>query len=745
MSTKTSFKRIALVAVAALGFGTLSVVPSSAAVPQADTVTLSTSATTGYVGGTYTTTVNVAFGALAAADSLTTTMSMTTNATGSTAFPVLTVETPTVATTVNSLSAISGSPATVMTTTETGTVAAGTMVRAQAGYTISFSPDKLGTYLIQVKNSGGTNNATAVWTVTVVAKPAITVETIAAPGTGTRVTKNYAYYAWPSWQSAPPANTGATAGFSNGNTMYYPHTESVRNPANVANGLAITSRGTDDLTFACYDIPIYGPSQATANGLGACMDVKIVQSNGKTTANTGMMVNADAVPLTVSVEGPANASVNGTAGTFNANIIPGKVYVETAGQNTDLGLTKYVYVYSNGTPGVATVTVKAGDLLLETFTVNFYHTAQVITPTVVNEVIPVTASADLVLTSATYQANWVGAGNGTGGASPQTGAITGKVVDVAGVAVPGLTIRTLSDTVANITNSYAATCTGLGVGGVTDHTGTVSCNLVGAKEGLAKVSLTTLTSATDTTTLAAGGTTSVASQFRVGGNPTQAKISFGDATGVAKTDFVPGEQGTFSIQLLDASGKSVPNGIYTDFFSNSAGTAAQDLLSTYAFASQSIPSTTAAAAFLAGSNDPSTGLTAALAAKIDGTGAIQRWLVNMPVNASDVELNVTGFIKGVALTKAVATVAPDKTVQAAADLAAEALDAATAAIDAANIAAENADAATAAAMEATDAVAALAVTTQAQIASMRLQNIALRKQIIALTNLIIKIQKKVKA
>ena len=203
MSTKTSFKRIALVAVAALGFGTLSVVPSSAAVPQADTVTLSTSATTGYVGGTYTTTVNVAFGALAAADSLTTTMSMSTNATGSTAFPVLIVETPTVATTVNSLSAVSGTPATVMTTTETGTVAAGTMVRAQAGYTVSFAPDKLGTYLIQFKNSGGTNNATATWTVTVVAKPTITVETIAAPGTGTRVTKNYAYYTWPSaWQSA---------------------------------------------------------------------------------------------------------------------------------------------------------------------------------------------------------------------------------------------------------------------------------------------------------------------------------------------------------------------------------------------------------------------------------------------------------------------------------------------------------------------------------------------------------------
>jgi hypothetical protein len=387
-------------------------------------------------------------------------------------------------------------------------------------------------------------------------------------------------------------------------------------------------------------------------------------------------------------------------------------------------------VYSNGINGVATITISAGTFVLETFTVNFYDKPVLVTPTVVNEVIPVTASADLVKTSATYQANWIGTGNGPFFAAPQTGAITAVVTDSAGVPVPGVTPTAASDTIANITGG---TCAGSGVSGVTNAAGTVSCNLVGAKEGNAKITLTS------------GTAVSAASEIRVGGNPTQAKISFGDANGVAKTDFVPGEQGTFNVQLLDAKGMSVPNGAYADFFSNSANTAAQDLLSTYAFASQSIPTNTAAAAFLAGSKSPSTGLIAALAAKRDGTGAIQRWLVNMPVNASDVELAVTGFIKGVALTKATATVAPDKTVQAAADLAAEALDAATAAIDAANIAAENADAATAAAMEATDAVAALAVTTQAQIASMRLQNIALRKQIIALTNLIIKIQKKVKA
>jgi hypothetical protein len=561
---------------------------------------------------------------------------------------------------------------------------------------------------IQFKNSGGTNNTTAVRTVNVIANPAIMLATLATPPVGTVVTKNYSHLAWPSWQVADGQVLG---------TGWQTWSESTRNAA-----LEITSRGTDDLSFACSATTLTYSVTAPA-GFGACMSVKVVQPSSGATA------------LTVSVSGPATASVNGshlvTTGDkkFNSGVIPGVNYIEPATQNTALGLEKYVYVYSNGINGVATVTISAGTFVLETFTVNFYDKPVLVTPTVVNEVIPVTASADLVKTSATYQANWIGTGNGPFFAAPQTGAITAVVTDSAGVPVPGVTPTVTSDTIANITGG---TCLGSGFGSVTNAAGTVSCNLVGAKEGNAKITLTS------------GTAVSAASEIRVGGNPTQAKISFGDVNGVAKTDFVPGEQGTFSIQLLDAKGLSVPNGTYTNFFSDSASVA-QDLLSTYAFASQQIPSNSSAAAFLAGSKSPQTGLTAALAAKIDGTGAIQRWLVNMPVNASDVELSVGGFIKGVAITKATATVAPDKTVQAAADLAAEALDAATAAIDAANIAAENADAATAAAMEATDAVAALAVTTQAQIASMRLQNIALRKQIIALTNLIIKIQKKVKA
>jgi trimeric autotransporter adhesin len=100
----------------------------------------------------------------------------------------------------------------------------------------------------------------------------------------------------------------------------------------------------------------------------------------------------------------------------------------------------------------------------------------------------------------------------------------------------------------------------------------------------------------------------------------------------------------------------------------------------------------------------------------------------------------TGTATGAEIT-ATATVSDDAATaagSAAADAAAEATDAANAATDAANAAAEAADAATAAAQDAADAVAALSASVSAMVSD-------LKKQITALTNLVIKIQKKVRA
>jgi len=65
MSTKTTFKRVALVAVAALGLGVMSVVPSNAAA-QLDSISVSAASTTQNTTETLTATAVTVTGTLAA-------------------------------------------------------------------------------------------------------------------------------------------------------------------------------------------------------------------------------------------------------------------------------------------------------------------------------------------------------------------------------------------------------------------------------------------------------------------------------------------------------------------------------------------------------------------------------------------------------------------------------------------------------------------------------------------------------
>jgi trimeric autotransporter adhesin len=117
---------------------------------------------------------------------------------------------------------------------------------------------------------------------------------------------------------------------------------------------------------------------------------------------------------------------------------------------------------------------------------------------------------------------------------------------------------------------------------------------------------------------------------------------------------------------------------------------------------------------------------------VDGSSAAIKFF-NPLVGAT---VNLTGTLAGAAISGSVTV--SNSAIDAATDAAAEAIDAANAATDAANAAAEAADAATAAAQDAADAVAALSTQVSEMIN-------ALKKQITALTNLVIKIQKKVKA
>lgn len=138
MSTKTTFKRVALVAVAALSLGVLSVAPSQAA-HIGDTLTLTPVTSTIVAGDTATATVNSSFTGVTAGDSITVNAIQISPATvsGSLKFAIVDSYTSTVTTADGSASISTG-------------VTANNKV-ANTNYTLNFvSPTVAGSYVIQV-------------------------------------------------------------------------------------------------------------------------------------------------------------------------------------------------------------------------------------------------------------------------------------------------------------------------------------------------------------------------------------------------------------------------------------------------------------------------------------------------------------------------------------------------------------------------------------------------------------------
>jgi hypothetical protein len=162
MSTKTTFKRVALVAVAALSLGVLSVAPSQAA-HIGDTLTLTPVTSTIVAGDTATATVNSTFTGVTGGDSITVNAIQISPATvsGSLKFAIVDSYTSTVTTADGSASISTG-------------VTSGNKV-ANTNYTLNFvSPTVAGSYVIQVYASVGSGGGTIrssilSWPVTVTA------------------------------------------------------------------------------------------------------------------------------------------------------------------------------------------------------------------------------------------------------------------------------------------------------------------------------------------------------------------------------------------------------------------------------------------------------------------------------------------------------------------------------------------------------------------------------------------------
>jgi len=338
MSTKTTFKRIALVAVASLGFGMLSVAPSNAAGMLADTLVnaadgTATVASTATVGSGTAATAKLVWSGVAtgASDTATVTGTITSVPATSGAFSVSVAATASITVNVNA----------VDTVTAGVIVANGAAGRVTKYITASFTPDVAGTYVIALKSAGGINNQTVTWTVTASAVPAATAAAsiVAYKNGSSNLQGAYEYF----------RNFGNNSGHSGQET--------------IANAIALlVAEGEAQQNAAgAYTIATTPALAGTVVGGG------LVEFSNKTLAAAN---TAAAVPMTVSISGRGYVAIG--SGSYGTTVTE----TDAAGYTpwTDAagyGRLKFFSVKSDGTTGTATVTVSAGGVTLDTINLVF--------------------------------------------------------------------------------------------------------------------------------------------------------------------------------------------------------------------------------------------------------------------------------------------------------------------------------------------------------------------------------------
>ena len=336
MSTKTTFKRIALVAVAALGFGLLSVVPSNAdqelssatIVSQDSTCTVGTP-TSATIAMSY-----VAFGDLIAIHGAAFYAVPATSARYTAESSLVWSNVTDTATNTNSTLGLiyqefttggtSGGWAAYTVGAQTKAAAAG---RATANVKLTFTPDKAGTYMVRV---------------------------FAAP----HITKDAQYVDWNVTCSAPaPLATKTTA--------YATDTDTT----------------TAGAFAAATDLTGYLAAPKAAGNLAGVFYV--VQSNGS--ATNPLTVGGK---LTVVVTGSGVAQVVDLSGACAAT----SAVRAMTGTSTALG--QKVCLYSDGTAGTGTVTWSTGSTTLGSGSASFYGAPAKYTVTTTYSVISTDAAVD---------------------------------------------------------------------------------------------------------------------------------------------------------------------------------------------------------------------------------------------------------------------------------------------------------------------------------------------------------------
>jgi trimeric autotransporter adhesin len=759
MSTKTTFKRIALVAVASLGFGLLSVVPSNAASTLGDV----------YFGASQTVAASASV-AVGVETAVAITVSHTSDVT-----PTAVTLTPTLVKPVASSAAVTSVYLNYTLAAGTNQTAAGQVPNITTGAivatstataatatvfapVIKFKPDVPGIYtltfdLTGAGVAGGTRAIAAVLTVYAGYSADSLRANRAFPTQGSNVTTGWGatvggqatvritgfpiatartYYV--------TTDNGAIVAGTEQDTNTNMATLALTNGANLSGGFNFALDGSSALSDA-MDVTVtdLGAASTTVSvkyfdagtgvattfaaatvtwGVAAAASAQyslLTLNAGAGTTATGSAADTDATTVARTVSAAKNFTIQVVvkdqyAAALNAKTIsatitgPGLIGIADstgAGAATGRSLSQLL------TANAGSVSVWADGSAGEA-TITISVGTVVLGSKVVTFVgAPATATVTQLLTVAKTGTQL--------GATPSTVDLTNtqatfllrnafvvSVKDANGALVaPGAVTKMVS---SDSTKIVVGTCAENST-----YSGKFECSVSGAVGAASGASATVTFSVYNAATLA----------YDIVGTPMTFSVGGAIASTVVtldKASYSPGEAMVLSVVSKDSAGNPAYDGqaIYAAIASNKAIGGTLPATTGYINGGTRVSSATSPVIF---------------APAVDGTFQIRGTTV-----ATVAAPLGTAFVIDAVVENGVTTAAS----QAAADAASEATDAANAATDAANAAAEAADAATAAAQDAADAVAALSTSVTAMVAD-------LRKQITALTNLVIKIQKKVRA
>ena len=416
MSTKTTFKRIALVTVAALGFGVMSVAPSNAALtgaPLGVTQTLSASTTTVVAGTAAKVTLTTA-GYFTTGDTVTSAVALTNFSSGVTAAGI-----------VEGLSPVfSAIDTTTATTNGNGTVSAGGSNQVASLKTVEVSLDG--------------NTAKLVSTKTQLAV------TLNVPGTYTYTITNTNSHA-----AGSPAGAAASAALGTLTTLTW--TVVVTAPALAATDVFITTASAAGTAATVDGTTLTGSGTASATPV-ARIDVSQYSDAAKTTALGSAFTKA----VVVSVTGAG--AIGATAG----DAARGIAITQAAGSQTTAAASYSDYfLHADGRTGPAVVTVSVDGAVVATKTFTFVGSLASYSVVASKKNIGVGETGTLTVTGKDSNSNTATLGTVTAVSSDATIAtvsVVGGVVTVTGVKVGTATI-TLSNaaTAATITKTETVT------------------------------------------------------------------------------------------------------------------------------------------------------------------------------------------------------------------------------------------------------------------------------------------------